>query len=82
MASSKPVIAVNEGGFRETVIDGRTGFLVDSPTQMAEKMSFIAEHSSITKQMGKEGRKRVERNYSWVRFFESFDSLAKTVRKS
>jgi glycosyltransferase involved in cell wall biosynthesis len=82
MASSKPVIAVNEGGFRETVIDGRTGFLVDSPAQMAEKMSFIAEHSSITKQMGKEGRKRVERNYSWARFFEGFDSLAKTVRKS
>ncbi len=31
MASGKPVIAVNEGGFRETILDGRTGVLVRKP---------------------------------------------------
>lgn len=31
MASGKPVIAVNEGGVRETVVHGRTGLLVDPP---------------------------------------------------
>jgi glycosyltransferase involved in cell wall biosynthesis len=30
MASGKPVVAVNEGGFRETVVDGQTGVLVDA----------------------------------------------------
>jgi len=30
MASGKPVVAVNEGGFRETVINGETGMLVAS----------------------------------------------------
>jgi glycosyltransferase involved in cell wall biosynthesis len=30
MASGKPVVAVAEGGFRETVIDGVTGFLVNA----------------------------------------------------
>lgn len=34
MASGKPVIAVNEGGFRETVIDGETGLLIE-PTVSA-----------------------------------------------
>lgn len=29
MASGKPVIASNEGGYKESVIDGRTGVLVD-----------------------------------------------------
>jgi glycosyltransferase involved in cell wall biosynthesis len=30
MASGKPVVAVDEGGYRETVIDGVTGFLVNA----------------------------------------------------
>lgn len=30
MASGKPVVAVNEGGFRETVVEGQTGVLVDA----------------------------------------------------
>jgi glycosyltransferase involved in cell wall biosynthesis len=30
MASGKPVVAVREGGYLETVIDGRTGMLVDA----------------------------------------------------
>lgn len=31
MASGKPCIAVNEGGFRESIEDGKTGILVDEP---------------------------------------------------
>lgn len=30
MASGKPVVAVNEGGFLETIINGRTGILVEA----------------------------------------------------
>jgi glycosyltransferase involved in cell wall biosynthesis len=30
MASGKPVVAVNEGGFRETVVQGKTGLLVEA----------------------------------------------------
>jgi glycosyltransferase involved in cell wall biosynthesis len=30
MASGKPVVAVNEGGFRETVVHGKTGMLVEA----------------------------------------------------
>ena len=32
MASGKPVIAPNEGGYRETIIDGVTGKLIDNIT--------------------------------------------------
>src|SRR3989344_485737 len=30
MASGKPVIAPNEGGYKETIIDGKTGILIDN----------------------------------------------------
>ncbi len=30
MASGKPVIAPNEGGYKESIIDGKTGFLIDN----------------------------------------------------
>lgn len=30
MASGKPVVAVNEGGFKETVVQGKTGLLVEA----------------------------------------------------
>jgi len=30
MASGKPVVAVNEGGFKETVVHGKTGVLVNA----------------------------------------------------
>jgi glycosyltransferase involved in cell wall biosynthesis len=29
MAAGKPVLAPNEGGYRETVVDGQTGILID-----------------------------------------------------
>lgn len=82
MASRKPVISINEGGPRETIINGKTGFLVNSPEEMAEKMDFIVENASIAAEMGRAARKRVEKYYSWGAFFRKFDKLARKVSKS
>ncbi len=82
MASSKPVISVNEGGPVETIIDGKTGFLVNSQAEMAEKMRFVEEHASLAARMGKEGRRRVEERYGWDSFFAKFDPLLRKVSKS
>ncbi|MGD0728857.1 MAG: glycosyltransferase [Candidatus Micrarchaeaceae archaeon] len=82
MASSKPVISVNEGGPKETIINAKTGFLVNSEEEMARKMKFIIENRSIAEKIGKEARRRVERHYSWDVFFNKFDLLAKNVSKN
>ncbi len=74
MASSKPVISVNEGGPRETILEGKTGFLVNSPKEMAEKMLYLTEHPGESTKMGRNGRKRVISNYSWEIFFKKFDN--------
>ncbi len=82
MASSKPIISVNEGGPTETIAAGKTGFLVNSAREMAKKMELVAENQDLAERMGKEGRRRVERNYSWSAFFEKFGPLARKVSRS
>ena len=56
MLSSKPVIALNEGGMKETIKEGETGFLVDTVEEMAEKMFFLANHAYEAQKMGMSGR--------------------------
>ncbi|MCX6668685.1 MAG: glycosyltransferase [Methanothrix sp.] len=44
MASGKPVVAVNEGGFKETVVDGKTGMLVGANRdELARAVKEIAK---------------------------------------
>jgi glycosyltransferase involved in cell wall biosynthesis len=45
MASGKLVISPNEGGYRETVIDGKTGVLIDDmdETKLAESVKKLSE---------------------------------------
>jgi len=82
MSSSKPVISVNEGGPRETILNGKTGFLVNSPSDMAKCMADIVGDKSLAEAMGKEGRRLVEKKYSWEVFFEKLNPLlAKTSKK-
>ena len=82
MASGKPVISVNEGGPKETILNGKTGFLVNSPAEMAEKIAYIIENKKHGEEMGKLGRKRVESGYTWDTFFDKFDLALKRVSKS
>jgi glycosyltransferase involved in cell wall biosynthesis len=81
MASYKPVISVNEGGPRETIVDGKTGFLINNPSEMADKMKLVAEDRALSKEIGRNGRKRVEKHYSWNNFFKKFDKLAREAAK-
>ena len=73
MASGKPVIAVNEGGPRDTVSEGKTGFLIKSEKEMAGKMELLANDESLAERIGKYGRKVAIAEYSWKSFFKRFD---------
>ena len=74
MASEKPCISVNEGGPKYSIVEGKTGFLVNSPEGMAEKMIYLASHPAETEKMGKAGRKRVMENYTWEIFFKRMEN--------
>ncbi|MBI5229332.1 glycosyltransferase family 4 protein [Candidatus Micrarchaeota archaeon] len=73
MAFGKPVIAVNEGGPKESVKNGETGLLVENNMEkMKEAMLFLAENPEKALGMGKKGRKEAEK-YDWSHFVEKID---------
>ena len=81
-ASERPVIAVNEGGPMSTVVDGKTGYLIESPEEMAKRMKEFADNKELAGKMGKAGRKRAVQEYSWSAFFKKFDKYLYKVRRS
>jgi len=78
-ASSKPCIARNEGGPRETITDRQDGFLVNSVFEMSERMEQLANNSDQCKIMGKQGRKKVETSFTWDVFLNRFEEKAKEI---
>jgi glycosyltransferase involved in cell wall biosynthesis len=51
MASGKPVIAPDEGGYKETIINGKTGILIDDidENKIIEAMKIIGKNPEIYK---------------------------------
>lgn len=84
MACETPVVAVREGGYRETIIDGKTGFLVDrNPIEIADKIRFLTSHPRAAQRMGRSARLHVVRNWSWERGIEKLNEyLEETVRNT
>lgn len=66
MACGTPVLAVNEGGFRETVVNGKTGFLLPRDAKLfAEKIRFLWKRKDIYRIMSKEAVKRAKNSFLW-----------------
>ena len=64
-ACGLPVVAVAEGGVRETVIDGQTGFLVEnSPAAVADAIDRLLANPELARQLGAAGRANAERMWS------------------
>ena len=66
-ASSRgvPVVAVAEGGLRETVEDEHTGFLVTGPPRsMAKALTRLLEDDTLAQKMAVESRRVVERRWA------------------
>jgi hypothetical protein len=67
MASEVPVIASRVGGVPEIIEHGRTGLLVDSPTnpaELARAVRRLLDDPTLAAEMGRLGKERVEREFS------------------
>ncbi|MFM8457625.1 MAG: glycosyltransferase, partial [Chthoniobacterales bacterium] len=66
------VIACDEGGQRDCVVDGQTGFLVrPDPKEIATKIEYLMGNRDECRRMGEEGRRFVARNFSPKKFRQS-----------
>ncbi|MFM7376186.1 MAG: glycosyltransferase family 4 protein, partial [Chthoniobacterales bacterium] len=64
-----PVIACDEGGQRDCVVDGQTGFLVrPDPKEIATKIEHLMGNRDECREMGEKGRRFVARNFSPKKF--------------
>lgn len=75
----KPVIAVNEGGPRETVIDGKTGYLVDhSAESFGEKMVLMAGNRKKRTELSRNAKRWAEK-FSWDAFNRKIEKIIRSV---
>ncbi|MDO8507842.1 MAG: glycosyltransferase [bacterium] len=58
-----PVIGGNVGGIPTQIEDGKTGFLVNSKEECAEKIVYLIQNKDIAHEMGKKGREVVRQNF-------------------
>jgi len=73
MGSGTPVIAMNRGSMPELIIEGETGFLVNSVDEAAEAVQKIGTISR------KRCRESVERNFSVDRMVDDYIKVYKTI---
>jgi glycosyltransferase involved in cell wall biosynthesis len=80
MACQTPVVGVREGGIRETIIDGETGFLTDRDEKaFALAISKILHDDARCQTMGKNGRTSVITHWTWEKSVEQLSGYFSQV---
>lgn len=76
-AAEKPVIATRIGGIKEAVLDGQTGLLVppENPQALAQALIKLLTDEELAKRLGRQGRKRVEKEFRWEQQIEKILKL-------
>jgi glycosyltransferase involved in cell wall biosynthesis len=67
MAYKTPCIGTTVDAMPEIIEEGKTGFLVppNDYKQLSDRLILILEDENMMKQMGEQGRKRVEKYFTW-----------------
>jgi len=83
MACGKPVITSNFPGYRIVINDGENGFLVNERDvkKIRETICTLVKSKVLREEMGRKGRQRITREFSWkavgVQYSNLFSSLVK-----
>ncbi len=65
-AAGLPVVAADEGGPRDIIVDGATGFLVEAtPENFAAKAAWLLDNIAEAKKVGQTGAELVAMKFTW-----------------
>ena len=83
MACGKPVVVTRSGGLVESVVDGRTGFIIEkkNPEALAEKILLLLKDKERARKMGEEGRRRATTDFSRERMVRETVALYEEARR-
>ncbi|MFH4931095.1 glycosyltransferase family 4 protein [Staphylococcus cohnii] len=72
-----PVITTNVTGARDTVINGKTGFIVEKNDvdSIVEKIELLINDDNYRKKLGENGKERVEKSFSNEIIWEDMEKL-------
>lgn len=67
MWKRQPVIGGPASGIRKQIQNGKNGFIVKSPEEMAQKITFLLSYPAKRRQLGNSARKTVLKNFLFPR---------------
>ncbi|AMM54928.1 trehalose synthase [Pyrococcus kukulkanii] len=81
MWKRKPVIGRRVGGIKFQIIDGETGFLVNSVKEAVEKTIYLLKHPEIARRIGIKARERVKEHFIITKHLERYLKLFREVNR-
>lgn len=80
-ACETPVVAVAEGGIRETVQDGVNGFLINrNPLQAARRIEELLANPTLIEALGRNGHRLVQENWNLNDSIDRLEHILECVR--
>jgi glycosyltransferase involved in cell wall biosynthesis len=81
MALGKPIVATNDGGTPELVLEGQTGFLVPSHDagNLTDRVLKLLDNAELANHFGIEGRRRVATAFSLDAMCNAYRCLYRRV---
>lgn len=82
MACGTPVLAVNEGGYKETIINAKTGYLLErNPKEFSNKIEFLIKNPKVLQEMSEYARDYIVKNWQWKNHIKKVEKvLAKAIK--
>ncbi|MEI7555152.1 glycosyltransferase [Candidatus Chlorohelix sp.] len=79
-AAGLPVVAADEGGPRDIILEGQTGFLVEAnPAAFGATLEWLLTHPTEAQEIGRRGAARVAQHFTWQQGAQDFLSALSTL---